>query len=204
MELSVDRVFQYFPELTDLQKSRFSQLKELYEDWNSKINVISRKDMDSFYIHHVLHSLAIAKCITFKPGSTVLDFGCGGGFPGIPLAILFPEVQFLEVDSIAKKIKVVAGVAESLGLENLEAKALRVETLDKQFDYITCRAVAPLIQLRMWTKHLLKKDGNYVFLKGGDLNEEINETNLRPDVFRIANIFEEEFFETKQVLVIKP
>ncbi len=203
MDLSVERVFHYFPELTDLQKSRFALLKELYEDWNSKINVISRKDMDSFYIHHVLHSLAIAKCMQFKPGSKVLDFGCGGGFPGIPLAIMFPEVHFFEVDSIAKKIKVVSGVAESLGLTNLEAHALRVETLNKQFDYITCRAVAPLKQLQAWTKHLLKKDGYYVFLKGGDLNEEINETNLRPDVYKIAKLYEEEFFETKQVLVIR-
>jgi 16S rRNA (guanine527-N7)-methyltransferase len=195
-------VFHYFPELTDHQKSQFRQLKSLYEEWNAQINVISRKDLDQFYIHHVIHSLAIAKSGVLDDRFTVLDFGCGGGFPGIPLAIYYPEKQFHLVDSIAKKIKVVQGVADALGLENVEAQATRVELLKTKYDAITCRAVAQMVALRGWTEHLLDASGTYVFLKGGDLEEEIQHSGLYPKIISLTEYYQEDFFETKKLLIV--
>lgn len=198
----VDLIFHHFPELTDRQKEQFEQLKSLYETWNAQINVISRKDLDQFYVHHVLHSLAIAKLGVLEDRNTVLDFGCGGGFPGIPLAIFYPDKQFHLVDSIAKKIKVVQGVADALELDHVEAEAVRVETLKSKYDAITCRAVAQMVELRNWTEHLIDFDGKYVFLKGGDLNEEIETSGWKTSITNISDYFEEEFFETKKIVVV--
>jgi len=198
----VDLIFHHFPELTDRQKEQFDQLKSLYETWNAQINVISRKDLDQFYVHHVLHSLAIAKLGVLEDRNTILDFGCGGGFPGIPLAIFYPDKQFHLVDSIAKKIKVVQGVADALELDHVEAEAVRVETLKSKYDAITCRAVAQMVELRNWTEHLISNDGKYVFLKGGDLNEEIETSGWKASITNISDYFEEEFFETKKIVVV--
>ncbi|MEY4866717.1 MAG: hypothetical protein RLY64_971 [Bacteroidota bacterium] len=198
----VDLIFHHFPELTDRQKEQFDQLKSLYETWNAQINVISRKDLDQFYVHHVLHSLAIAKLGVLEDRNTILDFGCGGGFPGIPLAIFYPDKQFHLVDSIAKKIKVVQGVADALELDHVEAEAVRVETLKSKYDAITCRAVAQMVELRNWTEHLIDFDGKYVFLKGGDLNEEIETSGWKASITNISDYFEEEFFETKKIVVV--
>ena len=198
----VDLIFHHFPELSDRQKEQFDQLKSLYETWNAQINVISRKDLDQFYVHHVLHSLAIAKLGVLEDRNTILDFGCGGGFPGIPLAIFYPDKQFHLVDSIAKKIKVVQGVADALDLDHVEAEAVRVETLKSKYDAITCRAVAQMVELRNWTEHLIDFDGKYVFLKGGDLNEEIETSGWKASITNISDYFEEEFFETKKIVVV--
>jgi 16S rRNA (guanine527-N7)-methyltransferase len=198
----VDLIFHHFPELSDRQKEQFDQLKSLYETWNAQINVISRKDLDQFYVHHVLHSLAIAKLGVLEDRNTILDFGCGGGFPGIPLAIFYPDKQFHLVDSIAKKIKVVQGVADALELDHVEAEAVRVETLKSKYDAITCRAVAQMVELRNWTEHLIDFDGKYVFLKGGDLNEEIETSGWKASITNISDYFEEEFFETKKIVVV--
>jgi len=198
----VDLIFHHFPELSDRQKEQFDQLKSLYETWNAQINVISRKDLDQFYVHHVLHSLAIAKLGVLEDRNTILDFGCGGGFPGIPLAIFYPDKQFHLVDSIAKKIKVVQGVADALELDHVEAEAVRVETLKSKYDAITCRAVAQMVELRNWTEHLIDFDGRYVFLKGGDLNEEIETSGWKASITNISDYFEEEFFETKKIVVV--
>jgi 16S rRNA (guanine527-N7)-methyltransferase len=198
----VDLIFHHFPELSDRQKEQFDQLKSLYETWNAQINVISRKDFDQFYVHHVLHSLAIAKLGVLEDRNTILDFGCGGGFPGIPLAIFYPDKQFHLVDSIAKKIKVVQGVADALELDHVEAEAVRVETLKSKYDAITCRAVAQMVELRNWTEHLIAFEGKYVFLKGGDLNEEIETSGWKASITNISDYFEEEFFETKKIVVV--
>jgi 16S rRNA (guanine527-N7)-methyltransferase len=198
----VDLIFYHFPDLSDRQKEQFDQLKSLYETWNAQINVISRKDLDQFYVHHVLHSLAIAKLGILEDRNTVLDFGCGGGFPGIPLAIYYPDKQFHLVDSIAKKIKVVQGVADALELDHVEAQAIRVETLKSKYDAITCRAVAQMVELRNWTEHLIANDGKYVFLKGGDLNEEIETSGWNASITSISDYFNEEFFETKKIVVV--
>lgn len=198
----VELIFHHFPDLSERQKEQFEQLKSLYETWNAQINVISRKDLDQFYVHHVLHSLAIAKLGILEDRNTVLDFGCGGGFPGIPLAIYYPDKQFHLVDSIAKKIKVVQGVADALELDHVEAQAVRVETLKSKYDAITCRAVAQMVELRNWTKHLIASDGKYVFLKGGDLDEEIETSGWSASVTSISDYFTEEFFETKKIVVV--
>lgn len=198
----VGLIFHHFPHLSNRQKEQFDQLKSLYETWNAQINVISRKDLDQFYVHHVLHSLAIAKLNVLEDRNTVLDFGCGGGFPGIPLAIFYPEKQFHLVDSIAKKIKVVQGVADALELDHVEAQAIRVETLKSKYDAITCRAVAQMVELRSWTEHLIAPDGRYVFLKGGDLTEEIQTSGWNASVTNISDYFDEPFFETKKIVVV--
>jgi 16S rRNA (guanine527-N7)-methyltransferase len=198
----VDLIFHHFPELSSQQKEQFEQLKSLYETWNAQINVISRKDLDQFYVHHVLHSLAIAKLGVLEDRNTILDFGCGGGFPGIPLAIFYPDKQFHLVDSIAKKIKVVQGVADALELDHVEAEAVRVETLKSKYDAITCRAVAQMVELRNWTDHLIAPDGKYVFLKGGDLSEEIETSGWKASITNISDYFEDEFFETKKIVVV--
>ncbi|MEX0363167.1 MAG: 16S rRNA (guanine(527)-N(7))-methyltransferase RsmG [Allomuricauda sp.] len=202
-----DLIFNYFTTLTEKQKEHFQALEALYQDWNKKINVVSRKDIDELYLRHVLHSLGIAKIQTFNSGSAVLDVGTGGGFPGIPLAILFPEVQFTLVDAIGKKIRVVQEVVEGLQLDNVKALHTRVEDLEEQFDFIVSRAVAAMPTFVRWTKGKIKKDSMHsrkngiLYLKGGDLSEE-----LRPyqnaQVFDLKDYFSEDFFETKKVVYL--
>lgn len=207
----LELITKYFGDFTAAQLQQFAALDELYRDWNSKINVISRKDMDSLYEKHVLHSLSIAAVFDFSPGSHIADLGTGGGFPGIPLAIFFPEVQFFLVDSIGKKIKVVQEVAQALELMNVTAINSRFENLSgKKFDFVVSRAVAPLKDLWSWTKPLLKKKSGtaagqapgLICLKGGDLAEEISASNLRPRVEEIYNIFQEEYFKEKYLLFV--
>lgn len=207
--ISVDLIYAYFPELTAKQKEQFAQLKDLYEFWNNQINVISRKDMDSFYERHVLHSLAIAKVITFKKGTSILDIGTGGGFPGIPLAILFPDTQFHLVDSIGKKIKVVKEVALALGLTNVKASHERAENIKEKFDFIVSRAVTAMPEFLRWTKNKFNKENkNYLkngilYLKGGDLTEEMKPVKEKINYHPIPKYFNEEFFETKKVVYLK-
>lgn len=198
----------YFPDLSEKQQQQFEALNELYLEWNAKINVISRKDQEGLYIHHVLHSLAIAKVVTFKPGADILDVGTGGGFPGIPLAILYPETQFHLIDSIGKKIKVVKGIAEALGLENVKAEQIRAEQLQNKYDFILSRAVTRLAPFYQWVKYRVKKEyfhkkkNGLLLLKGGDLNEELHEAKLKNTIFPIKDFFEEDFFETKVVVYV--
>lgn len=205
----IERITTYFPDLTDEQKERFSRLKDLYAEWNAQINVISRKDMDDFYERHVLHSLGIAKVMAFAPESSVLDIGTGGGFPGIPLAILFPEVQFHLVDSIGKKIKVVTEVAQALGLTNVHATHARAEDIKEQYDFIVSRAVTAMPAFMPWTKgKFLKRSINplnngILYLKGGDLKEELAGIRHPYIVHPLKDIFKEEFFETKAVVYVK-
>ncbi len=202
-------IFKYFPNLTELQKKQFSQLGELYLDWNQKINVISRKDMENFYLHHVLHSLAIAKVVQFKAFTEIMDAGTGGGFPGIPLAIMFPKAKFYLVDSIGKKIKVVKEVAQSLGLKNVEAEQLRMEQVNRTFDFIISRAVTSLPDFMRWTSYKFhNKSFNTVrngilYIKGGDIQKELNEIKrFKKKIYNIPDFFDEDFFETKKVVHI--
>lgn len=205
MDYSVDIITNYFQELTDEQIEKFTQLANLYKHWNAQINVVSRKDIDELYIRHVLHSLSIAKVVSFKPKTKVLDVGTGGGFPGIPLAILFPEVEFVLVDSIGKKIKVVNEVAQALELANVKAYHKRAEEVDGQFDFVVTRAVARIKKVLPWVKGKLKPDGfndiknGVLFLKGGDLTEEIEESGKKVELFPLTHFFKEDFFETKVV-----
>jgi 16S rRNA (guanine527-N7)-methyltransferase len=202
----LEEITYYFPHLTALQLQQFTSLKGLYEEWNAQINVISRKDLDEFYIRHVLHSLALAKVLDFKPKTEILDVGCGGGFPSIPLAILFPEVAFVSVDSIGKKIKVVNAIAESLGLSNLKAEHKRAESVEGQFDFVVSRAVTRTANFLPWVKDKIKKKSinerpnGYLFLKGGDLKEELQEVRKKYTSFDIIDFFDNEFFETKKVI----
>jgi len=195
----------YFDSLTDDQLDKYKQLKDLYVEWNSKINVISRKDIDELYTKHVLHSLGIAKVVNFKPGSAVLDVGTGGGFPGIPLAIMFPEVKFVLVDSIGKKIKVVEAVAKELELNNVQAVHGRAETIKGEFDFIVSRAVTTMPQFVNWIKNKVKKKqinslkNGILYLKGGDLTEEL-QSFPQANVYNLSDYFEESFFETKKVV----
>ncbi len=199
-------LLKYFSDFSPKQLDQLQQLKPLYEEWNEKINVISRKDMDHFYEHHVLHSLAIATQFEFGSRQQVLDLGCGGGFPGIPLAILFPETDFLLVDSINKKLKVVNAVAEAIGLTNVSTRHSRAEDIkDKKFDAVISRAVAPLKDLWYWSKPLLKKGANpggLICLKGGDLAVEIAESQCRPRIWEIEKMFDEPFFKQKFLLQV--
>ena len=201
----MELILKYFPDLTDEQRARFEQLYALYDDWNAKINVVSRKDFDQLYLHHVLHSLAIAKVCQFDCGAQVLDVGCGGGFPSIPLAILFPEVQFLSCDSIRKKITVVEGVAESLGLKNLETRWGRVEDIDCKFDYVVSRAVTAMPEFVGWIWSKIEKGkkgtlpNGILYLKGGDLAEELGKTYKKWYLYEISKFFEEDYFDTKMV-----
>jgi 16S rRNA (guanine527-N7)-methyltransferase len=198
---------QYFPNLTKVQIDQFDQLFELYQHWNSQINVISRKDIDLLYERHVLHSLGIAKVCEFKPGTNVLDVGTGGGFPGIPLAILFPETQFLVVDSIGKKIKVVNEVSQAIGLKNLKGVHQRAEQVNQDFDFIVSRAVTQLKDFYPWIKGKFMKHSKHdlkngvLYLKGGDLEEELKASNLKGiTLYPLSKYFAEEFFETKFVV----
>ena len=205
--MGVELIFNYFTTLTDKQKEHFAALEELYQDWNKKINVVSRKDIDELYLRHVLHSLGIAKIQQFNDNAAILDVGTGGGFPGIPLAILFPEVQFTLVDAIGKKIRVVQEVVDGLQLENVNALHSRVEDIDGQFDFIVSRAVAAMPTFVRWTKGKIKKDSSHdrkngiLYLKGGDLTEELQGyTNVQ--IYELAAYFTESFFETKKVVYL--
>ncbi|MBA0884517.1 16S rRNA (guanine(527)-N(7))-methyltransferase RsmG [Flavobacterium undicola] len=201
----MDEILSYFPDLTDIQKEQFQKLDFLYHDWNEKINVISRKDIDSLYTKHVLHSLGIAKIMKFEPGSYVLDVGTGGGFPGIPLAILFPETRFYLIDVIAKKIKVVQGVADTLGLKNVKAEQIRAENVKGDFDFIVSRAVTNMPDFVSWIKNKIKKQHKHelkngiLYLKGGDLTEELADFP-KATQYDLADFFKDEFFETKKVV----
>ncbi|MEJ7822567.1 MAG: 16S rRNA (guanine(527)-N(7))-methyltransferase RsmG [Chitinophagaceae bacterium] len=205
----MDIITKYFSDFNEKQLQQFAALKDLYTDWNEKINVISRKDMHNFYEHHVLHSLAIATQFDFPDGNEIIDIGTGGGFPGIPLAIFFPEVKFHLVDSINKKLKVVNEVANAIGLSNISTQHTRAEDIkDKKFDVVISRAVAPLNDLWFWSRPLLKKRpidqpkkiSGLICLKGGDLSKEISESRVRPKVWEVEKIFEEEFFKEKYIL----
>ncbi len=201
----MEEILKYFPNLTEGQKAQFAALKGLYEEWNAKINVISRKDIDELYTRHVLHSLGIAKVIAFEPGASVLDVGTGGGFPGIPLAILFPETNFYLVDVIAKKIRVVQEVANGLGLKNVRAEQKRAETINEEFDFIVSRAVTNMPDFVKWVRGKIKKEQNHtlpngiLYLKGGDLTEELS-VFQKVTLYDLPDYFTEDFFETKKVV----
>lgn len=202
---NMHEILKYFPDLTDNQKNQFRKLEELYQDWNSKINVISRKDIDELYTKHVLHSLAIAKIQPFEPGTYVLDVGTGGGFPGIPLAILFPETRFYLIDVILKKINVVKAVAESLELKNVKAEQIRAENVKGDYDFIVSRAVTNMPDFVSWIKDKIKKTNKHelkngiLYLKGGDLTEELAAFPKAVE-YNISEFFDDEFFETKKVV----
>ncbi|RYZ19819.1 MAG: 16S rRNA (guanine(527)-N(7))-methyltransferase RsmG [Chitinophagaceae bacterium] len=203
----MNEIRNYFPDLTPGQIAQFEALAALYEDWNSKINVISRKDIAELYVRHVLHSLAIAKVQPFLPGSFVLDLGTGGGFPGIPLAILFPETQFYLIDVIAKKIKVVQAVADALGLKNVKAEQKRAEAVAGNFDFIVSRAVTNMPDFVTWVRGKVKKESRHelqngvLYLKGGDLTDELS-VFQKTVIYEIPEFFSEEFFETKKVVYL--
>ncbi len=209
----IDIILKYFPEITPIQQQQFAALYNLYKEANEKVNVISRKDIDQLYERHILHALAIAKFTTFIPHTKILDLGTGGGFPGIPLAIMFPEVNFTLCDSISKKIVVAEGIAEALELKNTDFVIGRVENLKEQFEFIVSRAVAPMEQLYRWTQSYIdetsrnSKLNGYLLLKGGDLREETKEIKrinrkLFVDEFALSDWFDEEFFETKKLIYI--
>jgi 16S rRNA (guanine527-N7)-methyltransferase len=207
----MDLIQKYFSDFSPRQVEQFAALKDLYAEWNAKINVISRKDMDNFYEHHVLHSLAIAAKFEFKKDMQVMDLGCGGGFPGIPLAIMFPEANFHLVDSINKKLKVVAEISAAIGLSNLTTQHSRAEEIkNRKFDTVISRAVAPLKDLWHWSKPLIQKNkialagvpNGLICLKGGDLTQEIFESGCKPRVWEIEKIFPEKFFAEKYLLYV--
>jgi len=201
----MEEILKQFPNLTENQRLQFEKLQSLYEDWNSKINVISRKDIDELYTRHVLHSLGIAKILEFKSGAKIMDVGTGGGFPGIPLAILFPEVDFYLIDVIAKKIKVVNEVASGLGLTNVKAEQMRAENVKQDFDFIVSRAVTNMPDFVKWVNGKVKKVSNHdlqngiLYLKGGDLSEELKDFP-KAKQYNLADFFKGEFFETKKVV----
>ena len=200
-------VFKYFPNFSEKQKDQFGQLDALYQDWNKKINVVSRKDIDELYLRHVLHSLGIARIVQFLPGAAVLDVGTGGGFPGIPLAIAFPETRFTLVDAIGKKIKVVDEVVSGLGLENVETAHARVEDLNQEFDFIVSRAVAAMPTFVHWVRGRIRKKSVHtmkngiLYLKGGDLTEELKAYSTVRE-FPLSDEFEEDYFQTKKVVYL--
>lgn len=201
----MEEILKYFPNLSAEQKAQFEKLEALYQDWNAKINVISRKDIDELYTKHILHSLAIAKVQPFEPGTYILDVGTGGGFPGIPLAILFPETRFYLIDVIAKKIKVVQAVADALELKNVKAEQMRAENVKGDFDFIVSRAVTNMPDFVSWVKDKIKKQQKHelkngiLYLKGGDLTEELKDFPKASE-YNIAEFFEPDFFETKKVV----
>jgi len=199
----------YFADFTPKQKEQLNALLPLYKEWNEKINVISRKDIDNFYLHHVLHSLTITTQFEFEKGTTIMDLGCGGGFPGVPLAIFFPETEFYMVDSINKKLNVVKEIAATIGLTNITVKHTRAEDIkDRKFDTVVSRAVAPLKELWQWSKPLIKRiktdnenvPNGLICLKGGDLTKEIQESGCKPYVWDIDKVFPEEYFKEKYML----
>ena len=204
--MSYSLIEQYFDNLSEEQRRQFAMLGEVYAEWNAKINVISRKDMEQVYLHHILHSLAIAKVCRCEDGAKVLDVGCGGGFPSVPLAIMFPNVQFVACDSIGKKIRVVEGVCEAVGIKNIRTVNGRVEQLKEQFDYIVSRAVTDMPTFVGWVRGMVRKGqqgtlpNGILYLKGGDLTEELRQSRRKWVRHNIAELFDEEFFETKQVV----
>lgn len=205
--MRAETIFKYFPNLTEAQKAQFVQLEELYKDWNQKINVVSRKDIEELYLRHVLHSLGIAKVQSFQEGAHLLDVGTGGGFPGIPLAILFPKVHFTLVDSIGKKIRVVDEVVDGLRLENVKTVNSRVEEIPDRFDFIVSRAVAAMPTFVHWVKGRIKKESVHdrrngiLYLKGGELEEELK-SYRNAEIYPLTDFFEEAFFETKKVVYL--
>ncbi|WP_405383677.1 16S rRNA (guanine(527)-N(7))-methyltransferase RsmG [Maribacter sp. LLG6340-A2] len=205
--MTVETIFEYFPNLSENQKEQFKKLEELYKDWNQKINVVSRKDIDELYLRHVLHSLGIAKFTSFNNGASILDVGTGGGFPGIPLAILYPDVHFTLVDSIAKKIKVVNEVVEGLQLTNVTTINKRVEEIPGQFDFIVSRAVAAMPTFVHWVKGKIKKVSQHdirngiLYLKGGNLEEELKDYRTA-QIYELTKYFKEDFFETKKLVYL--
>lgn len=204
----MDKIVKYFPDLTERQREQLAALLPLYEEWNAQINVISRKDMDHFYEHHVLHSLAIAKAVRFKPMAEVLDLGTGGGFPGVPLAIMFPDARFTLIDSIGKKIKVVSDVIDRLALANTKALQIRAEQLDGEFDFVVSRAVTTLPEFVPWVKGKISKTqyhtlhNGILYLKGGDLDAELAPFRKKVRTWNISDWFDEEYFETKKVIYL--
>jgi 16S rRNA (guanine527-N7)-methyltransferase len=206
--VTVDTIFKYFPSLGENQKLQYSGLFDLYKEWNEKINVISRKDIENLYVNHVLHSLGIAKVVQFKPGATILDVGTGGGFPGIPLAILFPESQFHLVDSIGKKITVVKAVADALGIKNVKAEQIRAEEIKAEYDFVVSRAVTRLKEFHSWIHKKTKRQSMHslkngiLYLKGGDLAEELSELKKEYQLYNLSDFFTEEFFQTKKVVYV--
>lgn len=204
----MELIRKYFPNLTPTQLAQFEQLYDLYFDWNSKINVISRKDIENLYLHHVLHSLSIEQVIHFKAGTTILDVGTGGGFPGVPLAILFPDVQFTLIDSIGKKVKVGTEVSNAIGLKNIVLKHLRIQDEKSKFDFVVSRAVMPLDELVKLVKKNIKKEGKnaipngLICLKGGELQHEILPFKNIADTYEVSDFFKEEFFKTKKVVYV--
>jgi 16S rRNA (guanine527-N7)-methyltransferase len=206
MSTDIDIITKYFPDLTEDQLEKFTKLKPLYNYWNTQINVISRKDIDALYERHVLHSLSLSKFIQFKSGAQIMDLGCGGGFPGIPLAILFPEVSFTLIDSIGKKIKVVNEISLALDLKNVEAFHQRANKVQGVFDFVITRAVAPMVDLVKWTREKYKIEQNHsienglIALKGGDLSSELASLGNRYKTIHLSTFFEESFFETKKII----
>lgn len=206
--MRTELILKYFPSLTNEQQRQFDSLFGLYKDWNEKINVISRKDIDNLYTNHILHSLGIAKVMSFKPGASVLDVGTGGGFPGIPLAILFPETNFHLVDSINKKITVVNEVANGAGLKNVKGEWVRAEQVKGQYDFIVSRAVTRIKEFYGWINQKVKEksvhdlDNGILYLKGGDLDEELAELKRMYSLYNLSDYFTEEFFETKKVVYV--
>ncbi|MBW6491795.1 MAG: 16S rRNA (guanine(527)-N(7))-methyltransferase RsmG [Lentimicrobium sp.] len=202
----MDLIRKYFPDLSASQLSKFEAMKGLYEEWNAAINVISRKDMEHLYERHILHALGIAKVLRFSPGTSILDVGTGGGFPGIPLAVLFPEVNFHLIDSIGKKIKVVKAVTESLELSNVTSAQIRVEDVPEKFDFVVSRAVTTMPEFLYWVrKNILKRRLNplhngILYLKGGDLTQELNRTPGKNQIYHLSRYFSEPYFETKSVV----
>lgn len=204
-----EKLLKYFPDLSQQQLDQYELLAKEFLSWNEKINLISRKDTENLFEHHILHSLAIAKVCKFKPQCEIMDIGTGGGFPGLPLAIMFPETKFYLVDSIGKKIKVVQALVEALGLKNVEAEQIRAENVNRQFDFIVSRAVTYLPDFMQWTKGKISKiqyhdlANGVLYLKGGDLTEELSTIKNKYKIYDIDQYFEEEFFETKKVIHVK-
>lgn len=205
----MESILKYFPNLSDRQKEQFEALYDLYYDWNSKINVISRKDIENLYLHHVLHSLAIAKYITFKPGTTVMDMGCGGGFPGIPLAIMFPDVRFHLVDSIGKKVRVAGEIAEAIGLTNVRTSHSRAQEIKEKYSFVVSRAVMQLPDLvkicrkNISTEHLNALPNGIICLKGGDMTAETQAFRNSCEIVDISSYFDEEYFKDKKIVYVQ-
>jgi len=204
----MELILKYFPDLTETQIEKFTRLEELYQDWNSKVNVISRQDIDTLYERHVLHSLGIAKVMQFKSGTSVLDVGTGGGFPGIPLAIMFPDTQFHLVDSIGKKIRVVQEIATALDFKNVKAEQIRAERLEDTYEFVVSRAVTRITPFVGWVRKNISRNSFHslrngiLYLKGGDLTEELAELNMKTRTYDLSDYFKEEFFETKKVVYV--